>query len=71
MCNKSNKQLAVEIVIAMINANPRITRQLGNKEEFIPAHNSDQVINVINKIYNSLQELDKTQDTTTTQQEEN
>ena len=63
MHNKTNKELAVEVAIAMLNSNQRIIRPMNNGSgEFIRSLKSDEVINIINKVYNSLQQLDKNED---------
>ena len=54
MTTKSNKELAVEITIAMINANPRVLQNRGNREDVVLSYKSDQIVNIINKIYNTL-----------------
>lgn len=71
MTTKSNKELAVEITIAMINANPRVLQNRGNREDVVLSYKSDQIVNIINKIYNTLKGLDKNQTSIATEEEQN
>lgn len=54
--SKTDKELTAEIVIAMLNANPRDVYKNGN--QIIPSIGGEGVVNLITGIYNTFKKLD-------------
>lgn len=56
---KSDKELAVEVAIAVINANQRIRYSKGNGVDSVtPSLNLDGVQNLIKNCYSAIKDLD-------------
>lgn len=57
MSEKSNKELAVDVAIAMINANPRTVRPNNGSE--ISSINVQSAVTIIQNIKKALDDMDK------------
>lgn len=58
MIRKTNKELAVDVVLKVIEANHRIPYGPQNHQILSPI-NLDSICNIISKVYTTLEELDK------------
>ena len=58
--NKSNKELAVDIVLEMIKANPKISYG-HNNANVTPGVSLTQVNDILKSVYSTLEKLDKDQ----------